>query len=127
MKSKREAAGATYHVTGSGSTLIEETMQADGTPYMTTAYHMDNGELRMTHFCSAQNQPRLKADSIDAIGTFVRFGFVDITNLASPDAPHVHGFSIRFVDANHIKLEFAVSAKGQESVEHFALARVAAS
>jgi len=52
---------------------------------MTSAYHLDKEDLRMTHYCAAGNQPRLKAGSIDLSKNLFRFDFVDITNLASPD------------------------------------------
>jgi hypothetical protein len=42
----------------------------------------------------------------------------------TPDSPHVHGFTIRFVDANQIELEFAFQGKRKQSIEHIALARV---
>jgi len=74
---------ATYHVTGNGSAVIEELI-VDGKPSMTSAYHLDKDDLRMTHYCAAANQPRLKASSIDLSKNLIRFDFVDITNLASP-------------------------------------------
>jgi len=82
--------------------------------------------LRMTHYCAAGNQPRLKAGSIDLSKNLIRFDFVDITNLASPDAPHVHGFSMRLLDANHIELEFAFQGNNKKSTEHIAFIRLAA-
>jgi len=93
---------------------------------MTTAYHLDKGVLRMTHYCAAGNQPRLKARDIDLTKNVVHFEFVDATNLASPDAPHVHGFTLRFVDSDHLELEFAFRAKDKESIERIALARARA-
>src|SRR5437762_2923744 len=53
-----------YYLTGNGSALLEDLSTGD-TPSMTTVYHLDNGDLRATHFCGARNQPRLKAEKID--------------------------------------------------------------
>jgi len=78
-----------------------------------------DGAVRMPHYCGAGNQPRLKATSIDPAANVIRFELVDITNLHAPDAPHVHGFTMHLVDANHIELEFL--AKGKQSVEHIEL------
>jgi hypothetical protein len=114
---------ASYHVSGKGSVVIEDLLSAD-TPYMTTAYHLDGQDLRMTHYCAAGNQPRLRASNIDLARNVIRFDFVDATNLPAPDAPHVHGFMIHLVDADHLQLEFTFLAKGTESVEHIALTRV---
>jgi hypothetical protein len=122
--SARGELSATYHLSGAGSALIEELIM-DGKPTMTSVYHLDHGDLLMTHYCAAQNQPRLKASDIDLKRNLVRFDMVDITNLAAPDAPHVHGVVLRLVDADHVELEFATTqGKGKESVEHIALTRV---
>ena len=45
-----------YRLTGRGSALIEEFV---GDPPMTSVYHLDHDELRMTHYCNAGNQPRM--------------------------------------------------------------------
>src|SRR3954463_3548928 len=81
---------ATYYMSGNDSALVENLL-SDGKPSMTSVYHLDGNDLRMTHYCAARNQPRLKAEHIDLEkGTF-EFSFVDATNLRSPDAPHVDG------------------------------------
>src|SRR5690242_11833427 len=54
---------AHYYVTGNGSALVED-LSTGETPSMTTVYHTDGADLRMTHFCAAQNQPRLKAKKV---------------------------------------------------------------
>jgi hypothetical protein len=114
---------ATYHLTGNGTTLVEDL--GDGAkPAMTSMYHLDNGDLRVTHYCGVGNQPRLKASGIDLASNIIRFDFVDITNLPEPDAPHVHGLTVHVVDADHLDLEFAFQAKGKESVEHITLTRI---
>jgi len=114
---------ATYHVTGNGSALIEDLIMNEQ-PVMTSAYHLDKDDLRMTHFCAAGNQPRLKASSIDLGANVFRLELVDITNLTAPDSPHVYGFTIRLVDPNHIQLEFAFQGHGKKSIEHIELTRV---
>jgi hypothetical protein len=50
---------------------------------MVTVYHQDGQDLRMTHYCSAKNQPRMKASSVSPDGNVVSFEFVDATNLAT--------------------------------------------
>ena len=50
----------TYSVTGGGSALVENLIQG-GVTTMTTVYHLDGADLRMTHYCAARNQPRLRA------------------------------------------------------------------
>ena len=118
--------GATYTVTGKGSAITENLIQ-DGAPIMTTMYHLDGTDLRMTHYCGAQNQPRLKAERIDDAEGTVDFTFVDVTNLKSPAAAHVHGFQLRFVDADHLVLKFLFNVGEKRAVELITLARVSKS
>jgi hypothetical protein len=109
---------ATYYVTGNGSAVVENLLNV-----VTSVYHLDGTDLRMTHFCGAQNQPRLKAHRIDLDHGAVDFEFVDATNLRSPDAPHVHGLEIRLIDANHLSLTFLFQSGSVESREQIDLKR----
>jgi hypothetical protein len=113
---------ATYYLTGNGSAVVENLMN-ESTAVMTSVYHLDGRDLRMTHFCGAQNQPRLKARRIDLDNGAIDFEFVDATNLRSPDAPHVHGLEIRLVDANHLTLTFLFQSGSTESREEINLKR----
>jgi hypothetical protein len=113
---------ATYYVTGNGSAVVENLIN-DSAPVMTTVYHLDGHDLRMTHFCGAQNQPRLKARRIDLDHGAIDFEFVDATNLRSPDAPHVHGLEIRLIDTDHLSLTFLFQSGSVESREQIDLKR----
>jgi len=93
-------------------------------PVMTSVYHLDGATLRMTHFCAAQNQPRLKNERIDVAHGIIDLGFVDITNLPSADAAHVHGLEIRLIDSNRITVTFLFQSAGKESRERIALKRI---
>jgi hypothetical protein len=112
----------TYYLTGNGSAVVENLMN-ESTPVMTSVYHLDGRDLRMTHFCGAQNQPRLKARRIDLDHGAIDFDFVDATNLRSSDAPHVHGLEIRLIDANHLTLTFLFQSGSVESREEINLKR----
>ena len=111
-----------YFLTGYGSALVE-TLSVDGTASMTSVYHLDGADLRMTHYCGARNQPRLKADRIDLARGIVNFSFVDATNLRSPDAPHVTGLELGLPDADHLTITFLFVAGGKESRERITLER----
>jgi len=115
---------ANYYLTGNGSALVENLI-AEESPIMTSVYHLDGADLRMTHFCGAQNQPRLKADQVDLSRGLINFAFVDITNLRSPDAPHVHGMEMRWIDPNHINVTFLFQSGNKESRERIDLKRAA--
>ncbi len=119
----RGAMNASYYVTGNNSAVVEN-LTMGGVPTMTSVYHLDGDELRMTHYCAARNQPRLKATQIDNAKGIVNFSFVDATNLSSADAPHVHGLEFRFLDADHITLTFLFQSGSKEGRELITLTRV---
>ena len=113
---------ADYYLTGNGSALVEN-LVSDGAPVMTSVYHLDGKSLRVTHYCGANNQPRLIAERMDPDKGEVDFGFVDATNLASPDAPHVDRLQVRSLSASHLQISFRFVAKGKESIELIDLTR----
>jgi hypothetical protein len=98
----------------SGGTAVAETLSAAGEPDMLTVYHSNGGGLMMTHYCSMGNQPRMQADAGD--GKTIAFHYVDGTNLAGPDAPHMNDLTITFDDANHITQEWAMKGGPMEKV-----------
>jgi hypothetical protein len=114
--------GGQYYTTGNGSALVEN-LTVDGTPIMTSVYHLDGADLRLTHFCAAQNQPRLKATAFDLDNGQITFSFVDITNLRSPTAGHVQGLEVRFLGPDHITLRFRFVGDGKDSDELIDLKR----
>jgi hypothetical protein len=114
---------ATYYATGNDSAVVEN-LVVGGKPSMTSVYHLDGGDLRMTHYCAAQNQPRLKAGQIDLARGVIDFGFVDATNLHSPDSPHVDGLQMQFLDPDHIILTFHFITGTKRANETIDLRRV---
>jgi hypothetical protein len=114
---------ATYYSTGNGSAMVEN-LTVGGIPAMTSVYHLDGADLRMTHYCGAKNQPRLKASKIDGARGILEFSFIDATNLSSPDAAHVYGLEMRFLAADRITLTFLFEGGGKRSKERIDLKRV---
>jgi hypothetical protein len=122
-RSANGAMKAMYYTTGNGSAVVENLIMENAT-VMTSVYHLDGADLRMTHFCGAQNQPRLKAGQIDLAKGSIDFDFVDITNLRAPDAPHVRGLEMRLIDPNHLRITFLFQSGDKESRENIVLKRV---
>jgi hypothetical protein len=114
---------ATYYTTGNGSAVVENLIIQNAT-VMTSVYHLDGADLRMTHFCGAKNQPRLKARQLDLAKGIIDFDFVDITNLPTPDSPHVRGLEMRLIDPNHLTITFLFQSGDKESRENIVLKRV---
>jgi hypothetical protein len=114
---------ARYYLTGNGSAVVED-LEIDGTVVMTSVYHLDGHELRLTHYCGAGNQPRLKASQVDEQSGLLRFSFVDITNLKTPDSGHVHAVELRLHSAQNVTLTFTFVGGGRESYERIELTRL---
>jgi hypothetical protein len=109
-----------YRLVSSGTALME-TINAPGDVNMVTMYHPDGERLMMTHYCGANNQPRMVSDGPE--GNTLPFSFLDVTNLANPDAGHMHSLKITFDDADHIRQAWTWREKGAEKTEVFHLTR----
>jgi len=121
-KDRKGPMNAKYYLTGNGTAVVEDLIM-EGSPNMTTVYHLDGADLRATHYCAAGNQPRLKATSTDHNNKSVKFQMVDITNLSSPEAGHVRDLELRLTSANQITILFTFVGSGKESVERIELTR----
>ena len=91
---------AVYTITGGGNVIMED---LEG---MATAYHLDNGTLKMTHYCGAGNQPRMRVKSIEHGGRRIVFEMFDITNLKSPDAYRSTSLEVQFLDDGTVELTY---------------------
>ena len=113
---------ATYHLAGAKSAVVEDLFMGDAdSPSMMSVYHLDGDDLRVTHFCAAQNQPRLKASHI--ADDEITFSFIDATNLSAQPA-HVEGIELKFVSADRLVIRFTFDANGKKSYERIELKRV---
>lgn len=79
-----------YRLTAGGSAVMSEILsQMQGKPEdMISMIHRDGDRLLLTHYCAAGNQPRMQA-TLSPDGKSIRFDFVDATNLAARDTPHM--------------------------------------
>jgi len=111
---------AQYTMTGGGNVLMEV---LGG---MTTAYHLDNGTLVLTHFCGAGNQPRMRVKTIENGGRHIAFEMYDITNLKSPDAYRSTSLDVLFHDDGTVDLAYGGWSAGRSSTQTFQLLRRAA-
>jgi hypothetical protein len=94
----------------SGGSVVMESMQEES---MVSMFHMDNSRLMMTHYCAAQNQPRMAARVSDDGKTFT-FDFIDGTNLANPDAAHMHKLILTIQDKDHFTEQWFFTQKGKD-------------
>jgi hypothetical protein len=79
-----------------------ETLAPANEPSMTSLYHLDGDTLIMTHYCSAGNQPRMRAVVPAGEIKSLNFTFVDGTNIAKSSDGHIHGLTMTFQDKDHL-------------------------
>ncbi|HUL43107.1 MAG TPA: hypothetical protein VLY03_02005 [Bacteroidota bacterium] len=104
-----------YKLVSSGSALMETLNSYEHVDAMITMYHLNGTKLMMTHYCSAGNQPRMRAEKSSAGGNEIVFKFIDATNLASPKDMHMSKLVVRFKDKNHFTQVWTMSKDGKEA------------
>jgi len=113
----------------SGNTAVLERYWEEGSEQhtnMITLYHLDDDRLMLTHYCSANNQPRMRAEPFSPDTKTLRFQFFDATNLSSPDDGHMYRAVYRFTDADHFTTEWTFWKDQKDAfteVLHFARVR----
>ena len=108
-----------FRATAMGSAVMSEIR---GKEDMITMFNLDGERLLMTHYCGAGNQPCMTATA-SPDGKTITFDFLDATNLASPEAGHMHHVVISVLDANHHTEEWNYVDHGKEMKEVFDLHR----
>ncbi len=106
----------------SGGTALMEILAPDGEPDMVTVYTVDGDHLALTHYCSANNQPRMKTEALSAVPQKLVFAFTGGTNLPSPDA-HMVGLSVTFEDQDHFTQSWTWKEAGNDHVSTFRFTR----
>jgi hypothetical protein len=114
---------ATYEVVSNGSAVMER-LEPAGEPTMITMYHLDGNYLMMTHYCSAMNQPRMRATSDTDNENVINFSFLDITNLAKPSDGHMNKLQMNFKDEEHLSSHWTYVENNKEKIGTFELERV---
>ncbi|MEK6406112.1 MAG: hypothetical protein AABN34_04025 [Acidobacteriota bacterium] len=103
----------------SNGTALMETMVNEN---MMTIYHPDGNAILMTHYCSAGNQPRMRAQG--SRGDSIVFQYVDAANLKGSADGHMRRLVIKFKDTDHVTEEWTWKQAGKETVSVFHLQRV---
>lgn len=113
---KGQTSEVKYQLVGGGTAVMGEShMIGDD---MTSMFYVDGGRLMMTHFCPSGNQPRMQATISPDLKT-VTFEFLDATNLAGPQAGHMHRAVYVFGDAEHYSEEWTWKEEGKDAHFHY--------
>ena len=101
-------------LTSGGTAILEKSHMVDhGKPVeMTTVYYLDGGQVKLTHYCMAGNQPTMRGTYAPETKT-ITFDFVGATNLKSDDDGHMHHATYTFIDSDHFKTTWTLR-KGQK-------------
>ena len=91
-------------MTSGGTAVLEKVhLEENGKPVeMTTLYYLDGGEVKLTHYCVAGNQPTMRGTYAPETKT-LKFELVSISNLKTPDDGHMHHATYTFLDNDHFK------------------------
>ncbi|MDQ6892150.1 MAG: hypothetical protein M3167_05665 [Acidobacteriota bacterium] len=111
---------ANYRLVSNGTALME-TLVSPESGDMVTMYHPDGNRLAMTHYCSESTQSRMRAPGDE--GKKIRFSFVGVTNLSSPDAMRMTGLVLTMKDRDHFDAEWTATAMGKANTGLFEFTR----
>ena len=101
-----------YRLTGADSALVETDFPSSHHEMM-SVYHLDGDELRMTHYCAAGNQPRLRLDRASSTPSRLVFVFDGGSNLDPAKDMHIHGMTLTFEKDGVVKAAWEAYAEGR--------------
>ena len=101
-----------FRVTSSGS-AVREIMSPGMEHEMTNMYTLDGNEILMTHYCSAGNQPHMRASSL--VGNRLAFEAAGVSDLKDPGDLYMGAMTLIFVDDDHIQQHWTSIEGGKTS------------
>ena len=103
-KTNMQKATLDLELTSGGTAVLEKFRMVDnGKPVeMITLYYVDGGDLKLTHYCMAGNQPTMHGTYAPDTKTLT-FEFEGATNLKSANDGHMHHAVYTFLDNDHFK------------------------
>ena len=90
-----------FRVSAAG-TVVMETMNPGTEHEMINMYHLDNGELMLTHYCSSGNQPLLRLVADKSSTETMVFDLAGGSNLDPAVDEHIHSAEITLKDDDHL-------------------------
>ena len=102
----------TYEVSSAGHSVIEK-LFAGQPGEMTSVYYMDKGLLKMDHYCSLGNQPRMFA--IPGAEGEAAFAVGEVGNFPDEDALYISSHSLEFNGPNELTVYWGATEAGAPS------------
>jgi hypothetical protein len=106
----------------SGGTALWETLSPENEPDMVTVYTLDDDHLALTHFCSANNQPRMTTEPLASAPESLVFTFAGGTNLEATQG-HMVGLVVTFEGNDHFTQRWTWKESGNDHVSVFHFTR----
>jgi hypothetical protein len=103
-----------YKLTGAGSALVETDFPDTGHE-MVSVYHLDGDDLRMTHYCAAQNQPRFKLDREHSTLDKLVFVFDGGSNLNPDKDAYICGLTMNFEKDGRVVCNWDSKHEGKDA------------
>jgi len=117
---KGQTSEVTYRLVADGASVMADSHMVSED--VTSLFYVDGDRLLMTHFCPSGNQPRMVATISPDLKT-ASFDFLDATNLAGPQAGHMHRVVYLFSDADHYSEEWTWKQEGKDAHFHYEMQR----
>jgi hypothetical protein len=107
----------------SNATALMETLDGGHDASMVTMYTPDGRSILANHYCSAGNQPRMRARG-EAGAKSLDFQFVDVSNAKGSTGEVMQRLVVTFVDADHFQQQWTSrGADGKELTSVFEYTR----
>jgi hypothetical protein len=113
-----------YEVISGGSVVME--VLFPGEPHeMRSMYHLDKGDLILTHYCSGGTQPHMRLSKTASTSDKLIFDFDGGTNFDADKDSYIHNGEIKFLPDGRLEASWTSWANGKSAgANHFfALAR----
>jgi hypothetical protein len=105
------------------NTAVMETLAMSGMDEMVSLYSVDQDSIALVHYCSTNNQPRMRATPDSDEFNELVFEFQGAGNLKYPAEDHQHRLVLRFEDTNHITETWTWRQNDKDTLMVFHLTR----
>jgi len=104
-------------------TVVMEVLTPADMPSMMTLYSLDGEAIALVHYCSTNNQPRMRAVPDADPAKELSFNFLGAGNLPNAQVGHQQKLVIRFDDDDHFTESWTWREDGKDAVHVFHFAR----
>ncbi len=103
---------SSWELVSNGTALLEK-IKVPGESEMVTVYYLEGNRLVLTHYCTAGNQPHMRAAAFEPGSNVIRFDFLSATNLASAADGHMHSAQVKFLGADAFEADWTFYKDGK--------------